>query len=146
MGSSKTNKFPCCYGLGFLPESRKMFLIAGNEVVRYLCLRPLTRSLLSKSDLPLFANRVERSSTSCPETCEARQVPRRQVDCQTAGRLPVHRRRSSMFVFEIGQFRLAHDAMDRLRAEMATCGSPKHQTDVGKRDVRSAVDANLQVG
>jgi hypothetical protein len=34
MRRGKANKFPCRYDLGFLPESRKMFLICGNEVVR----------------------------------------------------------------------------------------------------------------
>ena len=56
------------------------------------------------------------------------------------------RRRSSMFVVEIGQFRLSNDAVDRLRAEMATRGKPEHQSHVGKRDVRSSADADLQRG
>jgi hypothetical protein len=56
------------------------------------------------------------------------------------------RRRSSMFVVEIGQFRLSNDAVDRLRAEMATRGKPEHQSHVGKRDVRSSADADLQGG
>lgn len=41
---------------------------------------------------------------------------------------------------------LANHAVDRLRAEMATRGRPEHQGHVGKRDVRSTVDADLQHG
>ena len=33
MRCGKTNKFPCRYDLGLLPESRKMLLITGNQVV-----------------------------------------------------------------------------------------------------------------
>ena len=56
------------------------------------------------------------------------------------------RRRSPMFVFEIGQSRLANYTVNRLRAEMATRGHSEHQAHVGKRHVRSSVHANLQRG
>jgi hypothetical protein len=34
MRRGKANKVPCRYDLGFLPESWKMLLVAGNQVVR----------------------------------------------------------------------------------------------------------------
>ena len=58
----------------------------------------------------------------------------------------VRRRRLWVFYVEIWQFRLANDAVDGLRAEMATRGSAEDQSHVGKRDVRSSVNADLQRG
>ena len=55
-------------------------------------------------------------------------------------------RRLSMFFFELEKLRSAHYAVDGLRTEMAARGRSEHQSYVGKRNVGSAVDADLQSG
>ena len=70
----------------------------------------------------------------------------RVAGTDTATLSRVRRRDLSVFFFEVGQFRLANDAVDRLRAEMGIRGRSEHQSHVGKRDIRSSVDADLQRG
>jgi hypothetical protein len=51
-----------------------------------------------------------------------------------------------VMVVLVGIVRLANHAVDRLHAEMVIGGRPEHQRHVGKWDVRSSVDADLQTG
>lgn len=47
MRGSKTDKLPWRYELGFLPESRKMFLMAGHQVVHTCSVGAFQKSIIT---------------------------------------------------------------------------------------------------
>src|ERR1017187_10027251 len=67
MRSRKANKFPCRYDLGFLPESRKMPLIDGNQVVRMCGIGALEKPIVIRVARDFKASRRGDNITVVPD-------------------------------------------------------------------------------